>query len=40
MLGIRWEHEGGVREANNGLLVGFNTTATNAIASQVPSLNP
>jgi trimeric autotransporter adhesin len=38
-LGIRWEHEGGVREANNGLLVGFNTTATNAIASQVPSLS-
>jgi len=37
--GIRWEHEGGVREANNGLLVGFNTTATNAIASQVPSLS-
>jgi len=38
-LGIRWEHEGGVREANNGILVGFNTTATNPIASQVPSLN-
>jgi len=37
--GIRWEHEGGVREAHNGLLVGFNTTATNAIASQVPSLS-
>ena len=38
-LGIRWEHEGGVREANNGLLVGFNTTVANAIASQVPSLS-
>src|SRR5450432_965953 len=38
-LGIRWEHEGGVREAKNGLLVGFNTTATNAIASQVPGLS-
>ena len=37
-MGIRWEHEGGVREKNNGLLVGFNTTAANAIASQVPSL--
>jgi hypothetical protein len=38
-LGIRWEHEGGVQEANNGLLTGFNTTATNALAAQVPSLN-
>jgi hypothetical protein len=38
-LGLRWEHEGGVREANNGLLVGFDTTATNAIASQVPGLS-
>jgi len=37
--GIRWEHEGGVREANNGLLVGFDRNATNAIASQVPGLN-
>jgi len=38
-LGIRWEHEGGVRESSNGLLVGFNTTAANAIASQVPGLS-
>ena len=38
-MGIRWEHEGGVQEANNGLLTGFNITAPNALASQVPSLN-
>jgi len=37
-MGVRWEHEGGVREAHNGLLTGFNTTAANVIASQVPSL--
>ena len=38
-MGIRWEHEGGVQEAHNGLITGFNTTATNALASTVPSLN-
>ena len=38
-IGMRWEHEGGVREKNNGLMTGFNTTAANVIASQVPSLN-
>jgi hypothetical protein len=38
-MGIRWEHEGGVQETHNGLLTGFNTTATNVLASQVPSLN-
>ena len=37
--GIRWEHEGGVREANNGLIVGFNETAASPIASQVPGLD-
>ena len=37
--GLRWEHEGGVSEKNNGLIVGFNQNATNAIASDVPSLN-
>jgi hypothetical protein len=37
--GLRWEHEGGVREANNGLIVGFNQTVASAIASQVPGLD-
>jgi hypothetical protein len=37
--GLRWEHEGGVREDHNGLIVGFNQTATNPIASQVPGLD-
>ncbi len=37
--GLRWEHEGGTTEKNNGLLVNFNETATNAIASQVSGLS-
>jgi trimeric autotransporter adhesin len=37
--GIRWEHEGGVMEQHNGLIVGFNQNATSPIAAQVPSLN-
>lgn len=38
-FGLRMEHESGVEEQNNGLLVGFNQTATNVLASAVPSLN-
>ncbi len=38
-LGVRWEHESGVSEQNNGLITGFNGAATNALASQVPGLN-
>jgi hypothetical protein len=38
-FGLRWEHESGVKEANNGLIVNFNQTATNPIASLVPGLN-
>jgi hypothetical protein len=37
-MGVRWEHEGGVQEVNNGLLTGFSTTAPNVLASEVPSL--
>ena len=37
--GLRWEHEGGVQEQNNGLIVGFNESAANPIACQVPGLN-
>ena len=37
--GLRWEHESGVQEEHNGLIVAFNQSATNALASQVPVLN-
>ena len=37
--GLRWEHEGGVQEQNNGLIVNFNETAASPIASEVPGLN-
>ena len=36
--GIRWEHEGGVSEKNNGLITGFNENVASPIASQVPGL--
>jgi hypothetical protein len=38
-LGLRMEHESGIQEANNGLIVNFNQSATNVLAAQVPSLN-
>ena len=37
-MGLRWEHESGVSEAHNGLITGFNASATNALAAQVPGL--
>ncbi len=37
--GLRLEHESGVMEQNNALLVGFNQSATNVLASSVPGLN-
>ncbi|HYA18415.1 MAG TPA: TonB-dependent receptor [Bryobacteraceae bacterium] len=36
-LGLRFEYESGVQEANNKLIVGFNTTAASPL--QVPGLN-
>jgi hypothetical protein len=38
-FGLRMEHESGVSEKNNGLLVGFNQTAANVLAASVPSLS-
>jgi hypothetical protein len=38
--GLRWEHETGVQEQNNALVVGFNRTATNVLASQVSGISP
>jgi len=36
--GLRWEHETGLQEVNNGLLVNFNTTGNTPIT--VPGLTP
>jgi len=36
--GLRWEHESGLQEVHNGLLVGFNTTGNTPIT--VPGLTP
>jgi hypothetical protein len=38
-LGLRMEHESGVEEAGNGLIVNFNQNATNVLAPQVSGLN-
>jgi hypothetical protein len=38
--GLRWEHESGVQEQNNALVVGFNTTTPNVLASQVTGISP
>lgn len=37
-LGLRWEHESGLQEQNNGLVTGFATTTANPIQSQVSGL--
>jgi trimeric autotransporter adhesin len=39
-LGLRWEREDGVQEANNGLVTGFNTQGLNPLAANVPGLQP
>ena len=33
-VGLRWEHETGLQEQNNGLLVGFNGTAVNPLGTE------
>ncbi len=39
-LGLRWEHEPGLYEANNGMLVNFNGAAANPLAANVSGLVP
>ena len=39
-IGLRWEHELGLREANNGMVVGFEGTATNVLAANVTGISP
>ncbi len=39
-LGLRWEHETGLQEVNNGILVNFDGSATNPLASNVTGISP
>jgi hypothetical protein len=39
-LGLRWEHEPGLREAHNGMLVNFDGTAANPLAANVSGISP
>jgi hypothetical protein len=39
-LGLRWEHEAGLSEMNNGMLVNFDGTATNPLAANVSGIEP
>ena len=39
-FGLRWEHEPGLKEVNNGMVVNFDGTATNALAANVTGLSP
>ncbi|MBV9339969.1 MAG: TonB-dependent receptor [Acidobacteria bacterium] len=39
-LGLRYEYATGISEANNHLVVGFNTKATNPLASNVSGVTP
>ena len=39
-LGMRWEHEPGLYEQNNGMVVNFDGTATNPLAAGVAGISP
>ncbi len=39
-LGLRWEHEAGLSEVNNGMLVNFDGTAANPLAANVTGIQP
>ena len=39
-LGLRWEHESGIAEENNGILVNFDGTAANPLAANVSGISP
>jgi len=38
--GMRWEHEPGLQEANNGMLVNFNGAVANPLAANVTGIKP
>ncbi len=39
-IGMRWEHEPGVYEQNNGMIVNFDGTAANPLAAKVTGISP
>jgi len=39
-IGMRWEHEPGVYEQNNGMIVNFNGTVANPLAANVAGISP
>ena len=39
-IGVRWEHEAGLKEVNNGMVVGFDGTKANVLASNVTGISP
>ena len=39
-LGLRWEHEPGLREINNGMVVNFNGAVANPLAANVAGISP
>ena len=39
-VGMRWERELGLQERNNSMVVGFNTTAANPLATGVTGISP
>ena len=39
-IGMRWEHEPGVYEQNNGMIVNFNGTVANPLAANVTGISP
>jgi hypothetical protein len=39
-FGLRWEHETGLYEVNNGMLVNFNGAAANPLAANVSGISP
>jgi hypothetical protein len=39
-IGMRWEHETGLQEVNNGILVNFDGTAANPLAANVSGISP
>ena len=39
-LGMRWEHETGIQEQNNGIVVNFDGTAANPLAAGVTGISP
>jgi len=39
-IGMRWEHEAGLHEINNGMVVNFDGTAANPLAANVTGISP